>query len=201
MSTKSRLWSMLVVAGWIGASMAHPAPKAATFKEEVNAGTEEIFVFRTTRTQRTAGPTPACESAPFPSANEDSYDLWSLKLRTSDARLAATHEIAVGKFTACFGQGVPGQPLPMYATGTLARIPWIGTGECNPLKAQPPVHTVIAFNCTLNLSGLPEGYTGGFLVSSTLAPFLGKGADPTAHVPGYLSTSVVTVRLWRKPPG
>ena len=31
---------------------------------------------------------------------------------------------------------------------------------------------------------------------SSLAPRLPRERGPTAHVPGYLSTSVVTVRLW-----
>jgi hypothetical protein len=63
---------------------------------------------------------------------------------------------------------------------------------------QPPIRTALAFTCRLDLSGLPESYAGGFLVSSTLAPLLGANQPPDAHVPGYLSTSVVTVRLWKK---
>jgi hypothetical protein len=49
-------------------------------------------------------------------------------------------------------------------------------------------------------TGGPPGYSGGFAVSSTMAPFLDKDQPPTAHVPGYLSTSVVTVRLWKTLP-
>ncbi len=196
-SVKTR--SGFVVIGLLGLAVANAAPDAATFKQEVKAGVEEIFIFRTTRARRTEGQTPACASAPFTSANEDFYDLWSVKLQTKDARIVATHEKPVGGFTACFSKAVPGQPLQMSATGAVARLSWAGSGECTGLKSQPPVHTVIAFNCVLNVSGVPDAYAGGFLVSSTLATFLGKGADPTAHVPGYLSTSVVTMRLWRKP--
>jgi hypothetical protein len=137
---------------------------------------------------------------PFASANEDYYDLWSIELRASDSRLSNSHRSAVGGFTACLGPLALDHPLEMYATGTVARIPWVGVGECAALKSQPPVRTAIAFTCQLNLSGLPDAYSGGFLVSSTLAPFLGKNQPATAHVPGYLSTSVVTLRLWRKPP-
>jgi hypothetical protein len=61
------------------------------------------------------------------------------------------------------------------------------------------VKTVIAFHCLLDLSGLPDVYTGGFLVSSTLSPFISRDQPATAHVPGYLSTSMITVRLWRMP--
>ncbi len=104
----------------------------------------------------------ACMSAPFPTANEDYYELWSISLRASDSRVVKTHENKVVGFTACLGQLARGQPVQMYATGTVAKVPWIGTGECLALPSQPPVHTVIAFTCHLSLSGLPVDYAGGF---------------------------------------
>lgn len=84
-------------------------------------------------------------------------------------------------------------------TGSVAHIPWAGSGESLVLKAQPPVRTAIAFTCHLQLSGLPRAYVGGSVVSSTLAPFISANQPATAHAPGYLSTSVVVIRLWRKP--
>lgn len=36
-------------------------------------------------------------------------------------------------------------------------------------KAQPPVQIVAACTCCLDLSGLPDEYSGGFGVSNTLA--------------------------------
>ncbi len=189
----------LLLAGLFYLSASHSAPQQSPYEAEVRAGAEEIYVFRTTRTRHEAGATPACASAPVASVNEDYYSLWSIELRGSDSRVVKTHQHEVGGFTACFGPLVRGQPLQMYAIGKVANIPWIGTGQCLALESQPPVRTAVAFNCRLNLSGLPEIYSGGFAVSSTLAPFLGKDQPPTAHVPGYLSTSVVVVRLWRKP--
>jgi len=165
---------------------------------EVGGGAEEIYVFRTTRTRHVRGPTEVCAPAPFASANEDYYELWSIKLRSRDSRLVNARQSVVGGFTACLGQLAVGQPLPMYAMGTVADIPWTGVGECLPLKSQPPVRTAIAFTCRLDLAGLPSGYAGGFLVSSTLAPALGGNPPAAAHVPGYLSTSVVSMRLWTK---
>jgi hypothetical protein len=174
-------------------------PQQSTYKDEVRAGAEEIYVARTTRTQHKSGATPACAAAPFPSANEDYYELWSFEVRAKDSRIVDTHKSNVGGFTACLGALVQGHPVPMYATGTIARIPWTGTGECTVVKSQPPVTTAIAFHCQLDLSGLPDAYTRGFLVSSTLSPFISRDQPATAHVPGYLSTSVITMRLWRKP--
>lgn len=200
MKRRNGVFSMLLIASLLWPSASHAGPKDSAYKEEVRAGVEEIYVFRTTRTQHQSGATRACEVAPFPSANEDYYGLWSIELRASDSRVVKTHKRTVGGFTACLGQLTRDHPLQMYATGTVARIPWVGVGECEVLKSQPPVRTAIAFTCRLNLSGLPEAYAGGFLVSSTLAPFLGKNQGATAHVPGYLSTSVVTLRLWKKLP-
>jgi hypothetical protein len=165
---------------------------------EVRGDAEEIYVFRTMRTRHVRGPTQECAPAPFASANEDYYELWSIKLRSRDSRLVNARQSAVGGFTACLGLLVVGQPLPMYAVGTLTQIPWTGVGECLPLKSQPPIRAAITFTCRLDLSGLPSGYAGGFLVSSTLAPLLGGDQPASAHVPGYLSTSVVSVRLWKK---
>jgi len=182
-----------------GASQASPGPAQSEYKNEVRAGVEEIYVFRTTRTDQRRGATPACAAAPFASVNEQDFDLWSIDVRGADSRVVNTHKSGVGGFTACFSQPAQDHSLQMYAAGTVARIPWIGVGECIVPKAQPPVRTVATYTCRLDLSGLPEKYSGGFGVSSTLATLL-RDQPPTAHVPGYVSTSIVTIRLWKKPP-
>ncbi len=165
--------------------------------DEVAGKAEQIYVFRTIRTRHERGATRACAVAPFPSANEDYYELWSITLRPQDSRVADARRQVVGGFTACLGRLAAGQSVPMYATGSVAHIHWTGTGECIPLKSQPPIRTAVAFTCHLDLVGLPAGYVGGSLVSSTLVPLLGGNQPADAHVRGYLSTSVVTVRLWR----
>lgn len=197
---KCLILNLLLVAVLTEATrVAKAAPDAALFRSEVRSGAEEIYVFRTTRARRIEGATPACAAAPFASANEDFYDLWSMKLRDVDARIIDSHRKAVGGFTACFGQALPGQPLKMYASGKVGALPWTGIGECQVMKSTTPVRTIVPFNCVLDLGGLPADYIGGFGASSTLATNLGRDADPTAHVPGYLSTSVVIIRVWRKP--
>jgi hypothetical protein len=197
MSSRIRAPSVALAAALTGGVVAQAVASTSSFEEEVKAGVEEIYVFRTTRTAQERGATPACASAPFPTASEDHYALWSINLRASDSRLVNTHRKAVGEFRACLSRLAQGEPLNMYATGTLAHIPWVGVGECLVTKSQPPVRTVLALNCQLNLSGLPEAYAGGILTSSTVAPLVGRERGAAAHVPGYLSTSVVTVRLWR----
>jgi hypothetical protein len=195
----TRLVTVALILLLLNAPALQARPTESAYKQEVAADLEEIFVFRTTRTQHQSGKTPACAAAPFASVNEDYYDLWSIELRARDSRVVNTHKNEVGGFTACFSQLAQDRPLEMYATGKTAGIAWSGAGECIVLKSQPPVRTVVAFNCRLNLSNLPDAYSGGFLVSSTLAPFIPHSQDPRGHVPGYLSTSVVTLRLWKKP--
>ena len=100
------------------------------FKQEAEAGIEEIYVFRTMRTEQQRGATPACAPAPFPTVSEDVYALWSIELRASDSRVVKTHRKAVGEFHACFSQLAQDKPLNMYAWGTIAHVPWTGVGEC-----------------------------------------------------------------------
>jgi hypothetical protein len=164
---------------------------------------EEIYVFRTSRTEATAGATSFCAPAPFMPVREDFYALASIELDTRTSKVANENVRPVGGFRACFtGFSAPApdqaRRLQMFAKGDVAGVTWTGSGDCIVMASQPPVMTVLAVNCQLALSDLPEGYAGGFLVSSTVAPVLGANAPPDAHVPGYLSTSVVTVRLWRK---
>lgn len=169
------------------------------YKAETTAGLEEIYVFRTSRTTRTRGNTPPCGQAGFESNAEDFYQLWSIAVNAKSSRLTDGHVRSVGGFTACFGALAPNQPFKMFASGDVAQLHWSGRGECVPMSAQPPDIKVRAFNCNLALDQLPDGYASGWLTSSTLAPVLGPTASPDAHVPGYLSTSVVTLRLWKTP--
>jgi hypothetical protein len=196
---KGQVFGLIMIASLAGALAAGADSPEGAYREEVRAGVEEIYVFRTTRTDQQRGATPVCAAASFPSVSEDVYSLWSMELRASDSRVVNTHRKSVGEFHACLGQLAQDKPLDMYATGSVARIPWVGAGQCVITQAQPPARTVLALNCQINLSGLPDEYAGGMLTSNTLAPLLGREKGPTAHVPGYLSTSVVTVRLWKKP--
>jgi hypothetical protein len=194
----SGMYRAALMAILLSACATQGKPGEAASGSDAGGAAEEIYIFRTTRTRHERGPTAACASAPFSSANEDYYELWSIQLRARDSRLIDAHQGDVGGFTACLGQLAAGQPVPMYAMGSVAHVPWTGIGECAPLKSQPPIRTAIAFTCRLDLAGLPSDYAGGFLVSSTLTPVLGADQPADAHVPGYLSTSVVTVRLWKK---
>jgi hypothetical protein len=119
---------------------------ASTIQEEISAGLEQVFVFRTARTARTRGPTPGCQAAGFASNAEDVYRLWSIRTVQSTARVKDAHVRAIGEFRACFGAATATQTIPMYAFGTMGGIGWNGRGECVGMAAQPPEPAVRALN-------------------------------------------------------
>lgn len=165
---------------------------------EVTGGKEEVHVFRTSRTQRVRGSTELCRAAPFESVAEDHYALASFTTDSATSRIDDSHVLPVGEFRACFGAAVTGQPIAMYARGRVGALEWSGRGECSGMPSQPPDRRVVAFNCNLTLDGLPPEYVGGWATSSTLQPVLGADAAADAKVEGYLSTSVVVMRVWRR---
>jgi hypothetical protein len=182
----------LSLAGCVSVHEADPADAAYT--EEITAGLEQIYITRTTRTEYIQGATPACAAAPFPAASEQHYDTWTLALSAADGRIAKTHERRIGEFMACFGPVAPNGTFALYSRGTHGAMPYTATGECKFMKSKPPAPKLLVLNCSADLSELPSPYVGGYLTTSSLAPSGGKDAR---DVRGYLSTSVITMRLWK----
>jgi hypothetical protein len=174
----------------------HAGSAERVYREEVSAGLEQIYVVRTTRTRYLRGTTPACAAAPFTAASEQHYDTWSLMVQSSDGRVVKTHEKRVGEFLACFGAITPSGTFAMYSPGTNDSLPYTGIGECRFMKSKAPAPKLLVLNCSLDLSGLPADYVGGYATASSLAP---SGGEDAIDVRGYLSTSVITFRLWKKP--
>ena len=189
------LLMLLLLSGCTGPAH-RPSEADATYRTEVTAGLEEIFVTRTTRTLYVRGGTLACAAAPFVAASEQHYDDWSLDIRGDDARVVRTHVARVGGFTACFGPVQTGGRFPLYARGRIGSLGYTAMGECRFMKSKSPAAGLLVLTCSADLSGLPEGYAGGYLTTSSLATAGGTKALP---VRGYLSTSVITMRLWKAP--
>jgi hypothetical protein len=164
----------------------------SVYREEVSAGLEEIYLTRTTRTQYIQGATPACSAAPFATTSEQHYDTWSINVRASDARIVGTHQRLVGEFTACFGPVGPGGTFSAYSRGVAGSLTYTALGECRFMRSKPPAPKLLVLACALDLGDLPGDYSGGYITTSSLA------ASDGIHVRGYLSTSVITMRLWRK---
>jgi hypothetical protein len=177
-----------------------PATRPADdYHQEVSADVEEIYILRTVRKEHTRGATPACAAAPFTVANEDLYEVWSMEQRSSDGRVIQTHQELAGSFRICIGPLAAGKPFSIYMETTTGGKHHTGLGECTATSAQPPLKTLLALTCVATASDLPPEYAGGSMVTSTLAPVLGRDQPVDAHVSGYLSTSIIVMRLWKKP--
>jgi hypothetical protein len=182
-----------------GCASTSAVPRSEDYHQEVSADVEEIYILRTVRKEHTRGATPACAAAPFAVANEDVYEVWSMEQRSSDGRLIQTHKQEAGAFRICIGQLAAGKPFDIYTVGNMGGKNQTGLGQCSATAAQPPLKTLLALTCVATASDLPPEYAGGSMVTSTLAPALGRDQPVDAHVPGYLSTSVIVMRLWKKP--
>ena len=169
---------------------------APDFNREMSGGVEEVYVARTVRVEHAAGASAACAAAPFKVSSDSVYDLWSIE-QGPNGRVTNSYARPAGSFRACIGSLTDGRAIPMYATFDTNGLSYSGLGECLLTKTPPPEKTLLPLNCILNLTELPAPYIGGILISNTLAP-IGRDLPVDAHVPGYLSTSVVTTRLWRK---
>lgn len=86
--------------------------------------------------------------------------------------------------------------LGTYTEGQLNGIAFNGVGDCRLVRGNQPEEGLLTHRCFLALSGLPEPYVGGFLISSSLysrTPF-----GPESSPPGYAQAGIVIIRLWRK---
>ena len=80
-----------------------------------------------------------------------------------------------------------------YMTGTFAGIPFTARGYCvfNPERAPElpgSAAGTLPYICNYGISDLPEGYIGG--------QFTWNGITTDFH--GYLTTTIGTVRLWKR---
>jgi hypothetical protein len=182
-----------------GCASTPATPPSGDYHHEISAGLEEIYILRTVRKEHTQGATPACAAAPFEVANEDVYELWSMEQQSSDGRLLQTHKEQAGSFRICIGPLAAGKPFSIYTVFQIGGKQHTGLGQCSATPGQPPLKTLLGLSCVANASDLPPEYAGGSMISSTLAPVLGRDQPVDAHVPGYLSTSIIVMRLWKKP--
>lgn len=80
---------------------------------------------------------------------------------------------------------------------TFNGLSFTGLGDCRVLKADGPGRGIASWRRTLHRTGLPAPYTGGLLVSNTLARQAPNG--PQTQPPGHTQSSIATVRPWRVP--
>ena len=127
---------------------------------------------------------------------EDRFALRSIETRPSDGRIVRADVDSIGNMRVCFGLTADSATLNFHAEGTLATVPFVGTGQCLSVRRNFPEQGITVMRCFLDLRGLPADYIGGHLTSNTVLSrvAIGETSDP----PGYTQPSIVTVRLWRR---
>jgi hypothetical protein len=176
---------------------ARPLGIFAAEVQEQKKSVEDIYVVRSVRQSRMA-PTSFCDAAKigFPGANnEDQYILRSMTTNPSDGRVVDKSVQTVGTFHACIANSDP-NTQQLYAEGKLGDVPFRAQGECLSNRNYPE-GSLVWSHCSFNLSGLPNGYTGGRFTSNSITSpnsLIGENTDP----PGYAQSSIATVRLWKR---
>jgi hypothetical protein len=168
-----------------------PAPVSA-------AGVEEIYVARSLRESRVP-PTAYCaqERIGFGGAvAEDQYTFHSIASRVADALVTSAKERTVGRAHACVAPAANPRTLNFYAEGAIDTVSFKAIGDCRAAEADKPEPGITFYSCFLELRGLPQGYAGGYLTSSTIVSRHPEGE--TSDPPGYVQSSIATIRLWKR---
>jgi len=157
---------------------------------------EDVYVARSTFTSENLPVTSFCDPANFPAdypvARERYYGYWSTETRRSDGMVVKIDAEPLGQHHGCYSTNKDNK-IYSYMTGTFVGIPFTARGYCvfNPERApEPPASAAgtLPYMCNYGISDLPEGYIGG---QSTW-----NGMTTDFH--DYLTTTIGTVRLWKK---
>ena len=159
---------------------------------------EEIYILRSVRTSRISPTTYCAQSRTgFPDAlYESRFVFRSVTTDSSHGMVLNAFGQQTGAAQACFGRTVDPDVLTFYAEGDISGQRFTGKGKCTTMKSDFPEPGLNVVTCFLELGGLKHPYVGGLLTSNTVfsRSLLGETSDP----PGYVQSSIATVRLWRK---
>ena len=183
-----------LIAVTIAPSMSFAQKNASS---STGAEVEQIFIAHAVRRSRVA-PTNYCNEGRIGVGKalfEDNFDLRSIKISESDGKVVSEGSV-IGQMHVCFGATTDAAVITFHSEGILAKVPFIGKGECLTVKRNFPETGLTTMRCFLDLQGLPDVYIGGQLTSNTVLSrnVIGDVSDP----PGYFQPSIITVRLWKR---
>jgi hypothetical protein len=189
----------LVPLATFGCAMRSETPKAAG----IAAAREDIYVLRSVREERITKSdwcTPARAGFEQSSGGfmvEDRYTMWAVAVRSSDGQIIDASANKAGELHVCFGSTTDRTVLNFFTEGRIAGLPLLGNGNCVAMPPDFPEKGITRVRCYLELRGLPAPYVGGLLTTNSVASKVGLGGvtDP----PGYVQSSIATIRLWRAP--
>jgi hypothetical protein len=130
--------------------------------------------------------------------SEERYSMWAVTVRPADGRISDAKANKVGELRACFRSTADPKVVAFFTEGRLAGVTFSGSGgNCVVLRLDFPEKGIRPVRCFLELRDLPAPYTSGVLTTNSVTSraALGDATDP----PGYVQSSIATVRLWRAP--
>ena len=170
-------------------SLAQGAPK----KSAAASPREDVYVVRARPTGPEAAVTPFCAAANFPASHpvqrERPYEYLSTSTRAKDGKLIDGAVRPLGNFRGCYSARIDGKTYS-YGKGTIAGIPFTIRGSCTFAGERDPAPGVTSYACDYTLSDLPPEYVGGHSLWNGVA----------TDQDGYLTTTIATIRLWRRQP-
>ena len=192
----------------LAASIVGCAAQSPARTEQATLGArEEIFVLRSVQEEGTAKSdwcTPARTAfEPFdPSGGgflaETRFSMWAVTVRAADGRIGDAKANKVGELHACFRSTADPNVIGFFTEGRIAGVTFSGSGgNCLILRLDFPEKGIRPVRCFLELRDLPAPYTSGVLTTNSVTSraALGDATNP----PGYVQSSIATVRLWRTP--
>lgn len=182
--------STLLVA-FMGLAGATIAGDQGTTKNAAPRALEDVYVVRARPTGPQAPVTSYCDAARFPESHpvqqERPYEILSTNTNAMDGKVTNAAVQRLGQLRGCYSARIDGKNYS-YGKGTLAGIPFMFRGSCTVAPARDPAPDVTSYACDYTLSELPPGYVGGHSLWNGI----------TTEQDGYLTTTIATIRLWRK---
>lgn len=184
-------------AGFAMALMVSVLPLAPAWAQGGENEVEAIYITRSVRQSRVV-PSDFCAPTKtgFAPALEDRLTIKSVNTRPSDGRMTGTNDTDVGDMHICIGQAMDPTVLGSYAEGHVDGIAFTGIGDCRLVHGNLPEDGLLTHRCFLALSGLPEPYVGGFMVSSSLYSRMPFGQESSP--PGYAQAGLMIFRLFKR---
>lgn len=167
-------WAILVMATvvFLGCESGAPlplAPNSALATLLPAADGVRVYQFRTEEDPEVTGAAAFCATAPFTANVVLNASEWSVRTRASDGRIVNDDATRIGTALACAQLTnfafPPGLQQNFYARFELPDGIYTALGTCTLISNDVPVAGLVLAGCTLKLTEMPAGVTGGAAVS------------------------------------
>lgn len=154
---------------------------------------EVVYQFRTEEDPLYPPDLAVCNAAPFASNVKLGASVYVPLHRPRDGKVVYEGGRKVGTATACIRltdfNFPPGQQVPFYARFNLPEGAFTAAGVCTLVSNNVPEKGLVLAGCALQLVGVPRGFAGGTVSStSVFNPF---------KLPGYATGSYYTLYAYR----